>query len=117
MVYSAEEEFWSIAGDLPWEGNPFLQRVVAQLTRELLLLQASDWQFLITTWAARNYAEARFAEHYAHFTRLGHLLHRVVEGQAPQGDDELFLAAREAQDYPFPDVLDHVRAAREVRSL
>ncbi len=117
MVYAAEEEFWSIAGDLTWEGNPFLQRVVAQLARELLLLQASDWQFLITTWAARNYAEARFAEHYAHFTRLGHLLHRVVEGQSPQADDELFLAAREAQDFPFPDVLDHVRAAREVRSL
>lgn len=117
MVYAAEDEFWSCASDLAWEGNPFAQRVMAQLARELLLLQASDWQFLITTWAARNYAEARFAEHYAHFTRLGHLLHRVAEGESPKEDDESFLAAREAQDFPFPDVLDHVRAARGVRSL
>jgi len=117
MVYAAEEEFWSIAGGLAWEGNPFLRRVLAQLARELLLLQASDWQFLITTWAARNYAEARFAEHYAHFTRLGHLLRRVADGQSVQQDDESFLAAREAQDFPFPDVLDHVCAAREVQSL
>lgn len=117
MVYAAEEEFWSVAGDPAWEGNPFLQRVVAQLARELLLLQSSDWQFLITTWAARNYAEARFAEHYAHFTRLGHLLREAAEGHPVREHDEAFLAAREAQDFPFPDVLDHVRASREVRSL
>lgn len=117
MAYAAEEEFWTLAGGVAWEDRPVLQRILAQLARELLLLQASDWQFLITTWAARNYAESRFAEHYAHFTRLGLLLRRVAEGQAPQAADEEFLAGREAQDFPFPDVLDHVRAAREVRSL
>ncbi len=117
MAYAAEEEFWTLAGGITWDGHPLRQRVLAQLARELLLLQASDWQFLITTWAARNYAETRFAEHYAHFTRLSHLMRLVAEGQPLQAADEQFLAAREAQDFAFPDVLDHVRAAREVRSL
>ncbi len=117
MVYAAEEEFWSVARGTAWEGDPFQRRAVAQMARELLLLQASDWQFLITTWAARNYAEARFAEHYAHLTRLGHLMQRLMDGQQPKEEDDLFLAARERQDFPFPDVLEHVRAAREVRSL
>ncbi len=117
MIYAAEEDFWTLASGVPWEGRPFLQRALAQLARELLLLQASDWQFLITTWAARNYAETRFAGHYAHFTRLAHLFRRAAEGQAMQGNDEVFLAEREAQDFAFPDVLEHVRAARDVRSL
>lgn len=117
MAYAAEEEFWVLAAGLAWEGRPVLERLTAQLARELLLLQASDWQFLITTLAARNYAETRFAEHYAHFTRLARLMRQMAEGQPWEDGDEQFLAAREAQDYPFPDVLDHVRAAREVRSL
>jgi len=117
MAYAAEEEFWTLAAGVPWQDRPVLRRLLAQLARELLLLQASDWPFLITTGAARNYAERRFAEHYAHFTRLGHVFRRAAEGQPVADDDDAFLAAREAQDFLFPDVLDHVAAAREVRSL
>jgi 1,4-alpha-glucan branching enzyme len=117
LLYAAEEEFWTLADGIAWEGRPLLQRAMAQLARELLLLQASDWQFLITTWAARNYAEQRFSEHHAHFSRLANLVRRLAEGHPPASEDEPFLAAREAQDFPFPDVLEHVRAAREVRSL
>jgi 1,4-alpha-glucan branching enzyme len=117
MAYSAEEEFWTLASGVPWAHRPFLERTLAQLARELLLLQASDWQFLITTWAARNYAETRFAEHYAHFTRLAQVFRRVAEGQEPQGDDEVFLGERESQDFAFPNILPHVRASCEVRSL
>jgi 1,4-alpha-glucan branching enzyme len=117
MAYAAEEEFWVLAAGIAWDGRPLLGRLMAQLARELLLLQSSDWQFLITTQAARNYAETRFAEHYAHFTRLAHAIRQVAEGQSLSAADEAFLATREAQDFPFPDVLEHIRAAREVRSL
>ena len=41
-----------------------------QLARELLLLQSSDWQFLITTEQAREYATERFREHCARFDRI-----------------------------------------------
>jgi 1,4-alpha-glucan branching enzyme len=116
-LYAAEEEFWTLAGGIRWDDRPEVGRVMAQLARELLLLQASDWQFLITTWAARNYAETRFSEHYGHFTRLSGLLRQLSEGTALQAADDQFLAEREGQDFVFADILDHVRTAREVRSL
>jgi 1,4-alpha-glucan branching enzyme len=44
--------------------------VLAQAAREVLLLQASDWSFLITTGQARAYAIRRFTEHTEHFDTL-----------------------------------------------
>lgn len=41
-----------------------------QAARELLLLQSSDWPFLITTGQARDYAEARFRDHLERFDLL-----------------------------------------------
>ncbi|MDR7483432.1 MAG: DUF1957 domain-containing protein [Armatimonadota bacterium] len=116
MLYAVEEDFWTLADGIAWEAHPLRRRLLAQLARELLLLQASDWQFLITTASARNYAESRFAEHYGHFVRLAQLLRRAAEGQPLAAEDDAFLATREAQDFPFPDIADHVRAAREARA-
>jgi 1,4-alpha-glucan branching enzyme len=41
-----------------------------QVARELLLLQASDWQFLMTTGQAAEYATQRFRSHCDRFDRL-----------------------------------------------
>jgi 1,4-alpha-glucan branching enzyme len=48
--------------------------VLTQAARELLLLQSSDWQFLITTGQGRAYAVRRFVEHAEHFDRLAESL-------------------------------------------
>lgn len=44
--------------------------VLAQAGRELLLLQSSDWPFLVTTGQAREYAIQRFNQHQERFERL-----------------------------------------------
>jgi len=44
--------------------------VLNQAARELLLLQSSDWGFLITTGQAREYAIQRFSQHCDRFERL-----------------------------------------------
>src|SRR5207253_5391593 len=41
-----------------------------QAASELLLLEASDWEFLYTTGQARQYAADRFAEHVNRFNDL-----------------------------------------------
>ena len=41
-----------------------------QTARELLLLQASDWPFLVTTGQAKEYATRRFKDHLARFGQL-----------------------------------------------
>ena len=86
------------------DGNPDLARVLAQATRELLLLQASDWQFLITTGAARDYAERRVAEHYANFKRLSEIAASLRGGEPLSVDAANTLRRLEREDFVFPDL-------------
>ena len=101
-LYSAEAEWVDLIGR-PHAPSPDRRRVVAQASRELLLLQASDWQFLITTWAARDYAERRVAEHYAEFKRLGELARRI-EGEPMGLEDADTVRRLEREDFCFPDL-------------
>ena len=41
--------------------------------RELFVLQASDWQFMITNWSTRNLGEKRVTERHEDFKRLAKL--------------------------------------------
>ncbi|MBE2271004.1 MAG: DUF1957 domain-containing protein [Anaerolinea sp.] len=46
------------------------QTVLNQAAREALLLQSSDWLFLVTTGQAREYAIRRFSQHIERFEKL-----------------------------------------------
>jgi 1,4-alpha-glucan branching enzyme len=61
---------------------------------QLMILAASDWPFLVTTGAARDYAEERFSEHRR---RLQQLL------ASPPTTERLPLWAREDMAFPFLD--------------
>jgi 1,4-alpha-glucan branching enzyme len=102
-VYSAEKEWVEHlrAGD---GGNPELGRVLSQTSRELLLLQSSDWQFLITTGAARDYAERRVAEHYAEFKRLSEMAATLRSGEPLSIEAANTLRRLEREDFIFPDL-------------
>jgi 1,4-alpha-glucan branching enzyme len=100
-VYSAEAEWVELLGR-PVEGEA--RRALAQATRELLLLEASDWQFLITTGTARDYAERRIAEHYAEFKRLAELTRRLQGGERLSPDDAEALRRLERDDFVFSDL-------------
>ena len=76
--------------------------MLAQATRELLLLESSDWQFLITTQAARDYAERRVAEHYAEFKRLSEMARSLEDGSALSAEAAEMLSRLERQDFVFP---------------
>ena len=102
-VYSAEAE-WTEHLKAGIDRNPDLARVLAQATRELLLLQASDWQFLITTGAARDYAERRVAEHYAEFKRLSEMAATLRGGEPLSVEAANTLRRLEREDFVFPDV-------------
>ena len=60
-LWALEERFWSLAPSAL--GDPECEAVLAQAARELLLLESSDWQFIISTGAAGDYASRRFQEH------------------------------------------------------
>jgi 1,4-alpha-glucan branching enzyme len=69
-IYPAEEAVRQIAEGRRWQTDPRAARLARQLCRELMLLESSDWQFLITTEHARDYAEKRFHTHLEQFQAL-----------------------------------------------
>jgi 1,4-alpha-glucan branching enzyme len=54
-----------------------------QAIRELLLLQSSDWAFILHTGTSTGYAEARVRAHTHRLRHLGYLLEQP--GEAPEG--------------------------------
>jgi len=80
------------------------KRIVQQAGRELLLAEASDWQFLISTFAAKDYAEIRFDDHVDRFTRLADIADRVHQGGAINPGEVEFLEDCELKDSPFQDL-------------
>lgn len=78
------------------------KEIVTQAGRELLLAEASDWQFLISTWAARDYAEARFQDHIDRFDQLAAMAERVHQGGTLTAIEQAFLLECQEKDAPFP---------------
>ncbi|MBN2298668.1 MAG: glycoside hydrolase family 57 protein [Deltaproteobacteria bacterium] len=46
------------------------ERIIRQMARELLLMQGSDWPFLLFTTQAKEYANQRFHHHHQRFQKL-----------------------------------------------
>lgn len=94
IIHSAEYRMEDVAKANREEKDPLRLRALNQAARELVLLQSSDWPFLITTWQARDYATDRFLEHKDHFEKLCGMI------EANQ-IDESFLSYLEDKDNPF----------------
>ncbi|MBI1798741.1 MAG: DUF1957 domain-containing protein [Candidatus Eisenbacteria bacterium] len=82
-------------------GDPLFARLARQAERELLLVQASDWPFLISTGTAADYAAARVREHAADLDHLLDLAERRLDGAALSNQDVAFLSACESRDGLF----------------
>jgi 1,4-alpha-glucan branching enzyme len=103
-IYQDEEEFPALAQQALDSRDGKLWEIVCQAARELLLLEASDWPFLISTWSARDYAERRAALHHDAFSRLVDMARRQAAGESLTGEDDRFLADCRNQDALFPDL-------------
>jgi 1,4-alpha-glucan branching enzyme len=74
--------------------------VLSQAARELLLLQSSDWPFLITTGQAGEYAIERFGNHVERFNSLA----ERAEADRPEGSGAELAAELYERDKLFPDI-------------
>jgi 1,4-alpha-glucan branching enzyme len=84
--------------------DPATRRALAQAAREVLLLQASDWAFILRTGTVVEYAKWRAEGHIKAFNKL----YRDI----PDGTiDESWLAALEGRDNLFPEIDYRVFAA------
>lgn len=105
-LWPLEERFWRLAREAI--GRPQTHRALAQAARSLLLAQSSDWQFIISTGEAGDYASRRLRDHIDD----AHRLLSGIEVAMTTGDWDSI--TREAgalwmRDTVFPDVLDSLR--------
>jgi len=104
-LWKLEEDFWRIAPDAI--ARPELHSILAQAARELLLAQASDWQFIITTGEAADYAEARIKLHISDCTTL---MHGLAGGDGDVEKARKLAGELEVRDAIFPNILDSLGA-------
>jgi 1,4-alpha-glucan branching enzyme len=108
-LWPLEDAFWDVAPAAL--ALPAAHPILAQAARELLLAQASDWQFIISTAAVADYGERRFRGHCYDAEQLVALLQEGV-----RDDSTLDAGARRAEelarrDDVFPDILSSVALA------
>jgi len=77
---------------------------VLQAMRELMLLQSSDWQFLIETGSARDYAEMRFTNHRSDYHILCDMAEAYIIKKKFTPKDEQFLKETELRNPIFPEL-------------
>ncbi|MBI5189744.1 MAG: DUF1957 domain-containing protein [Nitrospirae bacterium] len=103
-IYEAEAEMVSLADDFGHEPDGLLRDILKQVARELLLMQSSDWQFLISTRSAADYASTRLARHHADFMRLSVMARRLAAGIRLLESDMEFLSEVMERDRLFDDI-------------
>ncbi len=112
-LWALEHQFWdTVSRGL---AEPASHVLLAQAARELVLAQSSDWQFIISSATAADYASRRFLEHAENCARL--LAAIDTDGPARVAAQDL-AAALGRRNEVFPDILASVAvASRETAPL
>jgi 1,4-alpha-glucan branching enzyme len=108
LIHAAELRMEELVAQYP-NASGKLADILNQAARELLLLESSDWPFLITTDQARVYASDRFKEHISRFERLATI---ASSGKIDSNDQSICREYNEL-DNVFPDIDYRVFVNRE----
>ncbi|MFZ1684016.1 MAG: 1,4-alpha-glucan branching protein domain-containing protein [Candidatus Zixiibacteriota bacterium] len=106
-IYESEAKMCALArywSEHPERHDGEFEQILKQAARELMLMSASDWQFLISTWAARDYAELRLTEHYADFKRMAALADKKIAGEAITEGEWQFFSDCQTRDKLFEEI-------------
>ncbi len=68
-INASIKDFENILETIP-NPNEWEIRILKQIARELLLMEGSDWPFLLYTKQAKEYANQRFHHHHQRFNKL-----------------------------------------------
>jgi len=110
LIHHAERRMEQLVERYPQAEGEMLG-VLDQAARELLLLEASDWPFLVSTGQAKEYASGRLQQHLARFNHLA----AIADAGAVSEEDRRFLSATAELDNPFPEIDYRVFKEREKR--
>ena len=105
-IYTHEKRFLEAIKEYHKKNKPskFLTKILCQAARELLLLEASDWQFLITTESAAEYSAKRFKTHSKRLSSLLDIAERLIQDKDEKKKDREYLLAVSEDDKPFAKI-------------
>jgi 1,4-alpha-glucan branching enzyme len=113
QIHAAERRMEQVVAAIPAAQGDRLE-VLNQAARELLLLESSDWPFLVTTGQAKEYASERFTDHLERFNQL---LDLAEAGESLDEAGKKLLQAVQERDNPFPEIDYRIFAARQGQPL
>jgi 1,4-alpha-glucan branching enzyme len=103
-IYNSEKRISKFYSDNDLEKlNSFEQRLLLTSLKQFLLLQASDWGFLIYHDSSKNYAEHRFHSHLSDFNKLMSILESSSE-KKPTKQEISYLEECEERDDIFEEL-------------
>ncbi len=106
-LWPLEERFWDLAPDAL--ADPAAHPVLAAAGRQMLLAQASDWQFIISTGHVTDYAVRRFIGHCEDAERLLAVLARESDLSLEAG--QRLAETLDRRDQVFPELIPAISAA------
>ena len=109
LIHNAERRMEKLAARYPAAQGETLA-LLNQVARELVLLQSSDWPFLVSTGQAKDYATSRFQGHLARFSQLASM---AEAGGVKSDSDRQALTLISDMDNPFPTIDYRAFAERE----
>jgi 1,4-alpha-glucan branching enzyme len=108
MEYGCEVLFGKLTFNLPWRTQPELRKILEKAGRELLLLQASDWPFVISRRQAPEYGMKRFIQHTTRFDVLTDIAEHLAQDpnylRKLNDVQKLELKDIDAHDVIFPEI-------------
>jgi 1,4-alpha-glucan branching enzyme len=100
VIHGAEARMEALVANAP-DATGETADLLNQAARELLLLEGSDWPFLVTTGQAKDYASQRFTEHVDRFNALADLIEKA--GTLSPEESGMLTALAE-RDNPFGNI-------------
>jgi 1,4-alpha-glucan branching enzyme len=104
VEHRAEMEIAAQIRRLPWKTNPVVANALEWAGRELLLLQASDWPFVVENNSALDYGIKRFSLHSTRFDRAIDIAKHAAGGNELTPIQAVQLAEMKAHDPVFREI-------------
>ena len=108
IVWEVEDRFWSLAPRALADERT--HAILAQAARSMLLLQSSDWQFIISTGEVEDYAIRRFNGHAGDCAHLLTALEEALGGQDIDGGVRLARTLQHRDDV-FREIIPSIATA------
>ncbi|HMO25993.1 MAG TPA: DUF1957 domain-containing protein [Tepidisphaeraceae bacterium] len=104
IEYRAEGRFLKLLHELPWKEKVEVRQMLERAARELVLLQASDWPFVVSTGGAVDYGIERLSLHATRFERACYIAENIAAGHELTELEKVQIAEIDAHDSIFKEI-------------